>query len=99
MHNILTSCAKSSSISPGINPKHLNAERLPHPWRKRGAYRQKGSRMMKSIKRLFKIATFTSTLLLAGQCFAESEVAVISTPGPEAVDVNPLTRLVYVANF
>jgi len=55
--------------------------------------------MMKSVKRLLQIATFTSTLLLAGQCFAESEVAVISTPGPVAVDINPLTGLVYVANF
>jgi YVTN family beta-propeller protein len=55
--------------------------------------------MMKSIKLLFQIATFTSILLLAGQCFAESEVAVISTPGPQAVDVNPLTGLAYVANF
>jgi YVTN family beta-propeller protein len=54
---------------------------------------------MKSVTRFFQIATFISAPLLAGQCFAESVVAVIPTPDPEAVDINPLTGRVYVANF
>ncbi len=38
-------------------------------------------------------------LILIGQGFAQTVVATISTPQPLAVAVNPLTRLVYAANF
>jgi DNA-binding beta-propeller fold protein YncE len=54
---------------------------------------------MKSLRRLLPIATILTALLFAGQCFAESIVATIPIPQPLGVDVNPLTRLVYVASF
>ena len=54
---------------------------------------------MKSLIRLLHIAIFTSALLFAGQCLAESVITTIPSPAPEGVDVNILTRLVYVANF
>ena len=53
---------------------------------------------MKSLRRLLQIFTFLPALLFAGQCFAESIVATIPIPQPFGVDVNPLTRLVYVAS-
>jgi len=54
---------------------------------------------MKSLRRLLQIAACLPVLLIAGQCFAESTVATIPVPTPEAVDVNPITRLAYVASF
>ncbi|HEY6967837.1 MAG TPA: YncE family protein, partial [Candidatus Angelobacter sp.] len=54
---------------------------------------------MKSLIRLIHIAIFTSALLLAGQCFAESVVTTIPSATPEGVDVDILRQLVYVANF
>ena len=54
---------------------------------------------MKSLTRLLQIAACLPALLIAGQSFAESTVATIPVPTPEAVDVNPITRLVYVASF
>jgi DNA-binding beta-propeller fold protein YncE len=55
---------------------------------------------MKSVKRcLFQIAVLLPALLFAGQCRAESVVATIPASVPEAVDIDPLTQLVYVANF
>lgn len=54
---------------------------------------------MKSLRRLLQVFTFLPALLFAGQCFAESIVATIPIPQPLGVDVNPLTRLVYVASF
>ncbi|HLJ25762.1 MAG TPA: YncE family protein [Candidatus Angelobacter sp.] len=53
---------------------------------------------MKSCQRLLLVTTF-SILVFAGQCFAESIVASITTEFPEALDVNPLTRLIYSASF
>src|ERR1700704_5283716 len=54
---------------------------------------------MKPVRRLLQIAAFLPALLFAGQSFAESTVATIPLPVPEAVDADPLTRLVYVASF
>lgn len=54
---------------------------------------------MKSVRRLLQIAAFISALLFAGQCIAESTVAVIPVPGPNSLDVDLLTRRVYVASF
>lgn len=54
---------------------------------------------MNCSRRLLLFAISLSALLFAGQCFAESVVTTIPTPVPVGVDVNPLTRLVYVANF
>ena len=54
---------------------------------------------MKPVRRLLQIATFISALLSAGQCIAESTVATIPVPGPNSLDVDLLTRRVYVASF
>ena len=54
---------------------------------------------MKSSTRLLSFAILLSALLFTGQCVAESVVATVPSSVPEGVDVNPLTRLAYVANF
>lgn len=54
---------------------------------------------MKSLKRLSRVLTFLPALLFASQCFAESIVATVPVPQADGVDVNPFTRLVYVASF
>lgn len=54
---------------------------------------------MKLLTRVLRVAAFLPALLLAGQSFAESTVATIPASTPEAVDVNPITWLVYVASF
>ena len=54
---------------------------------------------MKFSSRLILATTFVAAAMFASQCLAESVIAKIPESQPEGMDINPLSGLVYVANF